>query len=140
MSYLLDTCVISELVKPSPNQQVIDWLENMPDEQLFLSVISFGEIRKGINKLPKSKKKNQLESWLKSLLEYYQDRILPISLEVAGNWGVMQAEADASGKSLASIDSLIAATAQTHQMHIVTRNVSDFNQASVTVINPWMQK
>lgn len=140
MSYLLDTCIISELVKPSPNQQVIDWLENMPDEELFLSVISFGEIRKGINKLPKSKKKNQLESWLKSLLEYYQDRILPISLEVADNWGVMQAEADASGKSLVSIDSLIAATAQTHQMRIVTRNVSDFNQASVTVINPWMQK
>lgn len=140
MSYLLDTCVISELVKPTPNQKVIDWLESTPDEQLFLSVISFGEIRKGINKLPKSKKKVQLENWLNSLLEHYHERILPISLEVAENWGIMQANAEGGGQTLASIDSLIAATAQTHQLYIVTRNVSDFSPSLIKLINPWTQE
>ncbi|MBW2651407.1 MAG: PIN domain-containing protein, partial [Deltaproteobacteria bacterium] len=87
MKYLLDTCVISELVKPSPNSMVLDWLNDIPSERLFLSVITIGEIRKGLTKLPNSKRKDRLTEWLNSLLEDYQDRIYSIDLAVAENWG-----------------------------------------------------
>jgi len=94
LNYLLDTCVISELVRPTPNEAVINWMSHLPNERLFLSVITIGEIRKGITKLPESKKKNQLTNWLNTLLEDYQSRIYPINLTVAENWGIIQGKAE----------------------------------------------
>lgn len=140
MNYLLDTCVISELVKPNPNEAVINWMSHTPNERLFLSVITIGEIRKGITKLPESKKKNQLTNWLNTLLEDYQERIYPINLTVAENWGIIQGKAENNGTPVASVDSLIAAVAQTYNLIVVTRNENDFVSTNVTILNPWKNK
>lgn len=137
MNYLLDTCVISELVRPKPDENVIRWLTHTPNDRLFLSVITIGEIRKGISKLPDSKKKNRLTNWLNTLLEDYESRVFPINLTVAENWGNIQAHAEIKGTPLASIDSLIAAVALTHNLIIVTRNESDFTASNATILNPW---
>jgi len=137
LNYLLDTCVISELVRPTPDENVLNWLSQTPNERLFLSVITIGEIRKGISKLPDSKKKNRLANWLNTLLEDYGSRIYPINLTVAENWGNIQAHAESKGTPLASIDSLIAAVALTYNLIIVTRNESDFIESNVTILNPW---
>jgi len=137
VKYLLDTCVISELVKPSPNPMVLDWLHAIPSERLFLSVITIGEIRKGLTKLPESKQKDRLTEWLNTLLEDYQDRIYAIDLTVAETWGVLQGNAEKSGMPMSSIDSLIAAIAYTHNLVLVTRNVSDFKATNLPLSNPW---
>ena len=137
MNYLLDTCVISELVKPSPNKRVIAWLANTPNESLFLSVITVGEIRKGLTKLPESKKKTSLTNWINTLIEDYQQRIYSIDLAVAENWGSIQGKAEKDGAPMASIDSLIAAIAYTFNLILVTRNESDFIAANLTILNPW---
>ncbi|WP_028580333.1 type II toxin-antitoxin system VapC family toxin [Desulfogranum japonicum] len=137
MNYLLDTCVISELVRPTPDENVINWLNQTPSERLFLSVITIGEIRKGITKLPDSQKKNQLIDWLNTLLENYESRIFPINLIVAETWGNIQGHAETRGTPLASVDSLIAAIALTNNLIIVTRNESDFTASNATILNPW---
>lgn len=139
MKYLLDTCVISELVKQSPEPAVMDFLNNTPSERLFLSVITIGEISKGLIKLQNSKRKDRLTEWLNTLLEDYQDRIYPIDLAVAENWGVIQGNAERSGVPMASIDSLIAATAYTHNSVLVTRNTGDFEPGNIPVKNPWKE-
>jgi len=122
LNYLLDTCVMSELVKATPDENVINWINNTPDERLFLSVITIGEIRKGLTKLPDSKKKYRLTNWLNTLLENYEARIYPVDLAVAESWGTIQGKAENNGTPVASVDSLIAAVAQTHNLIIVTRS------------------
>ena len=140
MNYLLDTCVISELVKKSPDKNVLNWLESIPAERLYLSVITIGEIRKGLLKLPGSKRKDMLTNWLNALLDDYQNRILAIDLTVAENWGGIQGKAEKEGISMPSIDSLIAAIAYTHNLVLVTRNVSDFKPNGIPIKNPWKVK
>ena len=137
MKYLLDTCVISELVKPAPNRKVVDWLNDVPSKALFLSVMTIGEIEKGLTKLPDSKKKERLTVWLNTLLNEYQERILPVDLMVAENWGVLQGNAEMAGTPMSSIDSLLAATTYTHNLTLVTRNESDFVPGITRIINPW---
>lgn len=137
MNYLLDTCVISELVKPSPHPMVLEWFTEIPSERLFLSVITIGEIRKGLAKLPDSRRKDRLTEWLNTLLEDYRDRIYTIDLAVAEHWGIMQGRAEQSGTPLSSIDSLIAAIAAAHNLVLVTRNVMDFAATTIPIHNPW---
>jgi len=137
VNYLLDTCVLSELVKPAPNSNVIIWINGIPSERLFLCSLTIGEIRKGLTKLPESKKKEKLTDWLNTLLENYQDRIHSIDITVAENWGVMQGKAEKKGMPMSSIDSLISATAYTHNLIIVTRNENDFHTSNLSIINPW---
>ncbi len=137
MKYLLDTCVISELVKPAPNRKVVDWLNEVPSKALFLSVMTIGEIEKGLTKLPDSKKKERLTLWLNTLLNEYQERILPVDLMVAENWGILQGNAEMAGTPMSSIDSLFAATTYTHNLTLVTRNESDFVPGITPIINPW---
>jgi len=137
VKYLLDTCVISELVKPAPNRKVVDWLNEVSSKALFLSVITIGEIEKGLTKLPDSKKKERLTVWLNTLLNEYQERILPVDLMVAENWGVLQGNAEMAGTPMSSIDSLLAATTYTHNLTLVTRNESDFVPGITPIINPW---
>ncbi len=139
MNYLLDTCVISELVKPTPDTNVIDWINNTPSERLYLSVITIGEVRKGLTKLPDSKRKDLLTNWLNSLLEDYDNRIYPINLRVTVNWGIIQGKAEKKGTPMASIDSLIAATAYTYNLVLVTRNVRDFEAGNLPLRNPWVE-
>ena len=138
MNYLLDTCVISELVKPSPDAKVVDWLSSTPTERLYLSVITIGEVRKGLTKLPDSKRKDRLTNWLNTLIEDYQNRIYPINLTVAENWGIIQGNAEKSGKPMSSLDSLIAAIAYTHNLILVTRNERDFEASNLLIQNPWV--
>lgn len=102
MKYLLDTCAISELTKPQANSGVIEWLENTNSEDLYLSVINIGEIKKGINKLPASKKKQDLLFWLETLLEDYQNRILTVDLSVMENWSLIVANAEKKGQHYCS--------------------------------------
>ncbi len=137
MRYLLDTCVMSELVKPLPNNQVIEWLNETSSESLFLSVLTIGEVQKGLSKLPKSKKKKQLTAWLSILLQDYKERLLPIDLLVAENWGRIQGEAERTRTPPSTLDGLIAATAYTYNLTVVTRNESDFKPATVPIVNPW---
>jgi len=140
LKYLLDTCFVSELTKLQPDSGVIDWLQTVNAEDLYLSVISMGEIKKGIHKLPISKKKQTLLLWVETLLAEYQDRILGLDLAVMENWSVMIANAEKSGQPVASMDSLIAATAYTHHLTLLTRNESDFVACDIALTNPWTVK
>lgn len=137
MKYLVDTCVISEIVKPCPNKLLIEWLEDTPSDQLYLSALTIGEIRKGISKLPGSKKKSKLAEWLHTLIRDYKDKILSVDLRVAENWGDIQGSAEKKGVKLATIDGLIASIARTHNLILVTRNESDFQGCDILLFNPW---
>jgi len=138
LKYLLDTCAISEFTKPEANAGVIEWMKNINSDDLYLSVINIGEIKKGINKLPASKKKQDLLFWLETLLEDYQNRILTVDLSVMENWSLIVANAEKKGQPIASLDSIIAATAYTHHLTLVTGNERDFYACNIPVINPWV--
>jgi len=138
LNYLLDTCVISELVKDSPNRNVVTWLHDTPTERLYLSVITVGEIQKGLTKLPDSKRKDLLTNWLHLLLEDYHNRIFSIDLTVAENWGIIQGKVEKKGMAMPSIDGLIAAIAYTHNLVLVTRNTNDFEASGLPIKNPWL--
>ena len=135
MSYLLDTNVISELVRPKPDKSVLAWFGNVPDDALYLSTLSLGEIRKGVERLTNSSRREKLRLWLEhDLLEWFGPRILPIGPEVADRWGRLLAQA---ARPIPSIVSLLAATALHHELRLVSRNVKDFDYAGLEVINPW---
>ena len=135
MSYLLDTNVISETIRRKPNGSVISWLDKMPAEALFISVLTLGEIRKGIESLGDKNRRETLDVWLEHQLPaWFEDRILSIDLAVAERWGRLVAEAR---RPLAAIDSLLAATALRYELRFVTRNSQDFQYPNLEVINPW---
>jgi len=138
LKYLLDTCAISEITKTQANSGVIEWLKSTNSEDLYLSVINIGEIKKGINKLPASKKKQDLLFWLETLLEDYQSRILTVDLSVMENWSLLVTNAEKKGQPIASMDSIIAAIAYTHHLTLVTRNERDFYACNIPMINPWI--
>lgn len=137
MRVLLDTCTVSELTKPEPNPAVRAAIEEIPNEDLFLSVLSVGEITKGIELLADGKRKRALQSWLIELERDYADRVLPIDLEATHIWGEVTARLQKAGKALAAIDGLIAATALRHGLHLMTRNEPDFIGTGVLIIDPW---
>ena len=138
MKYLLDTCLISELVKKEPNSAVINWLNEQDEQTLFLSVLNLGELQKGISKLSDGARKDVLQSWVVlDLVERFTGRILDIDLETALCWGRLQGEAEQAGEKLPVMDSLIAATAAAHGLIVVTRNVRDMERCGVRVCNPW---
>jgi len=138
MKYLLDTCVISELVSKHPNPKVVDFVDALDSDDVYLSVITIGEITKGVEKLPKSKRKQELYSWLKEdLLVRFDGRIIPLDTNVLMEWGILIARLESTGITLPAIDSLIAATALTHKLTLVSRNVDDFGGTGVEIVNPW---
>ncbi len=140
MKYLLDTCVISELAKPKPDNRVISWIIKNDEDNFYLSSLTFGELYKGISKLIDSKRKNRLYSWIeKELKERFKNKILDIDLSVAYLWGNMEGRLEAKGIVLPAIDSLIAATGITYNLTIVTRNVADMKESGVRIINPWIE-
>ncbi|MEI6707923.1 MAG: type II toxin-antitoxin system VapC family toxin [Methylococcales bacterium] len=135
MNYLLDTNVISELKRPKPNQCVIDWFATVTKESLYLSVLTLGEIRKGVDKLPDSQRKQALSSWLeKDIPLWFDSRLLVIDEGVADCWGKLQAQ---TNRPLPAIDSLLAATALHHNLCLVTRNIRDFDYPNLTILNIW---
>lgn len=140
MNFLLDTCVISELVASQPNPAVVRWVDSADEDRLYLSVITIGEIKRGIVKLANSKRKSALQEWLEgNLLIRFRDKILPIDTAVMLVWGQLAADLEKQGKPMPAIDSLIAATCLLRRLDLVTRNEIDFAHSGVKVINPWMQ-
>lgn len=138
MNYILDTNVVSELVTPQPDPNVVLWVESVPPEQVFLSVITVGELVKGIEKLPDSQRKETLAGWLHSdLLVRFQDHLLPLDVSVMIFWGHLVARMEASGNPMPAIDSFLAATAAEWGFTLVTRNVDDFESAGINLLNPW---
>ena len=138
MKYLLDTCVISELVTKTPNPQVVGFVDSLQPDDVFLSVITIGEIMKGIEKLPRSVRKGELRTWLhEDLLVRFDGRIFPLDTDVLMEWGKLTALTEAAGNPMPAIDSLLAATVLTHELTLITRNVSDFERAGIEIVNPW---
>ncbi|MEZ5644941.1 MAG: type II toxin-antitoxin system VapC family toxin [Burkholderiaceae bacterium] len=135
MSYLIDTNVLSELRRRGPEAQVVKWFEQRPASTLHLSVLTLGELRKGIDVLPEGARKRALLDWLETELpRFFAGRIHAVDAQVADRWGRLVAQA---GRPLPAIDSLLAATALAHGMALVTRNLKDFRHPDLVVINPW---
>jgi len=138
MKYLLDTCVISELIARRPNRQVISWIDGIDDERFYLSVITIGEIQRGIKKLPESNRRDALEQWLaEELLIRFKGRLVAIDATVMLAWGELVARLEERGRKLPAFDSLIAAITVHHDFHLVTRNEKDFAGTELRIINPW---
>jgi predicted nucleic acid-binding protein len=138
MKFLLDTCVVSEFIAKQPDSGLVEWIDSQAEEKLYLSVISIGEIKKGIEKLPDSGRRSGLTRWLEDdLLIRFKDRILPIDVNVMLVWGSLTANLEQQGKTMTAIDSLIAAIAIQGELDLVTRNETDFEHSGVPVINPW---
>ena|ERR1700674_3599205 len=136
--FLLDTNCISELFRLTPDPRVTAWIEAAEESLLYLSVLTLGEIRKGLAALPQGKRRSRLESWLEvELLARFSGRILSIDAAVADRWGLLAAVAKIKGKPLSAIDGLLAATAIHHNLTIVSRNAGDFRNTQVPVVNPW---
>lgn len=138
MNYLLDTCLISELAKSEPNTKVVQWVLSENETHFYISVLTFGELQKGIEKLPRSKKKEKLRIWIEDELKNrFQNRIIGIDMGVSLLWGKIQCLAEKKGKPMPAIDALIAATGIVHDLTVVTRNVTDMAQSGVKLLNPW---
>jgi toxin FitB len=136
--FLLDTNCISEVVRVKPEARVTAWIEAADESLLYVSVLTLGEIRKGLAALPQGKRRSRLETWLEvELRARFAGRVLPIDAAIADRWGLLAATAKGRGKPLSTIDGLLAATALHHNLTIVSRNVSDFTNAQVPVMNPW---
>lgn len=135
MSYLIDTNVLSELRRKTPNPGVVEWFSQRPASTLFLSVLTLGELRKGIESVSDAERRMALSDWLEvDLPAFFSGRILLIDEHVADRWGRLVAVAD---RPVPAIDSLLAATAVHHGLSLVTRNVRDFGDFGLDIINPW---
>lgn len=140
MNYLLDTNVISELISKRPDKKVVEWLDRLEPNTIYLSVITIGEIRKGIEKLPLSKRRDRVKEWLEGdLLLRFQGRILEITTEVMLIWGELTGRLEKEGRPITAIDSLVAAIALHGNYRLVTRNEHDFQHTGVMMINPWKE-
>jgi len=135
VSYLLDTNVLSELVRPQPDAAVLTWFGDVPDDCLYISVLTIGEIRKGVEGMQEGQHREKLRIWLEHTLQaWFEHRLLPVDQGVAEQWGRLTAS---TGKPVPAIDSLLAATALHHDLRMVTRNERDFQFSGLEVINPW---
>lgn len=139
MSFLLDTNVISELVRKKPEPKVTSWVNGLDERQAFLSVITIGELSKGIERLREAKPRAELSDWLyMNLLPRFRERILDIDVHVMITWGKLNANLERKGLTMPAIDSMIAATALESGLTIATRNEKDFEGTGVNIINPWL--
>jgi predicted nucleic acid-binding protein len=137
--YLLDTNIPSELTRPQPDLRVAAWLEAADDDLLYFSVVSLGEIVKGVSLLTSGRKRNELNRWLETTLRpWFGVRILSVNEAVARRWGALTAHSERKGRKLKVADGMIAATALVHDLTIVTRNEKDFAGLGANVINPWL--
>lgn len=138
MKYLLDTCVISEIIKQTPSVKVTKWIKTEDEANFFISVLTIGELHKGIEKLTESQRKDTLHNWVENdLKERFSNKIIGIDIQVAMIWGKIQGMTERIGKPMPAIDSLIAATGITHHLTVVTRNTSDMKESGVALLNPW---
>ncbi len=137
MSFLLDTNAISEWVKPRPNPGLIGWMEASDEDRIFISVVSLAELHYGVERMARGKRRSRLEQWLQHELPLrFESRTLPVDTNVAEAWGRTVSRSEAAGRPIGAMDAFLAATAETHQLTLVTRNVSDFPLLK-TILNPW---
>ena len=135
MSYLIDTNVLSELRRKVPNAGVVEWFSRRPTSTLYLSVLTLGELRKGVEGVADANRRRALLDWLETELpNFFAGRVLSVDAQVADRWGRLVA---AAGRPLPAIDSLLGATAAHHDLSLVTRNIRDFADLGLEVINPW---
>ncbi len=138
MSYLLDTNVISEWLKPQPNRGVVDWFASVDEDETFLSVVSITEVRYGIERMVASNRRKRLDEWLREeLLPRFEGRVIPVDIAIADASGRLVARSEAFGRPIEPRDAFIAATAEVYQLMLVTRNTSDFLPTLKTVLSPW---
>ena len=138
MSYLLDTNAISEWVKPRPDPGIARWLDEVDEDRTYLSVITLGELRKGVDRLADGKRRDRLDDWLTNdLPDRFGDRVLPVDNPIADECGRLLASAETAGTTIGGIDGLIAATAKVHDLQVVTRNVAHFRHTGADIICPW---
>jgi predicted nucleic acid-binding protein len=138
VSFLLDTNVVSEWVRARPDEGVVAWLANVDEDRLFVSAVTLAELRYGIERMPAGRRRVRLEQWLREELPLrFGARVLPVDAAVADRWGRLVAAREALGRPIGSIDAFIAATAQAHQLALVTRNTADFDGSVQAVVDPW---
>jgi predicted nucleic acid-binding protein len=136
--FLVDTNVVSEFVRPEPNLRVKGWFEKADPELLYASVITFGEIRLGIEDLPVGKRRTALEQWLEEgVPEWFQSNLLPVTKAIADRWAQMTIQARRRGIAISTADGLIAATAMEHGLTLITRNAKDFENIELPIFNPF---
>jgi predicted nucleic acid-binding protein len=136
--FLLDTNCISEAVRITPDSRVVDWIDSVDEQSLYLSVITIGEIRKGVDSLALGRWRGELETWLQDKLpRRFGERILPVDHMIADRWGRVAASMRRAGTPLPVLDALLAATALHHGLTVATRNARDFRNTGVAVFNPW---
>jgi predicted nucleic acid-binding protein len=141
VTYLLDTNIVSEWVKPRPNGNVVAWLAEASEDEIFISVCTFAELRFGVASMARGKRRDHLDEWLRSdLPARFDKRIVGIDVAIADAWGDIQARARQKGRPVGPMDGLIAATAAVHDMTIVTRNTRDFEAVGVPLLNPWSDR
>lgn len=138
MSYILDTCVISELISKKPDKKVVEWFSACSADQLNISSLTLGELKYGIDSLPEGRKKNDLIDWFENILEAYKNSTLDITAGISLRWGEERARLKKNGIQISVIDALIACTAMEYNYTLVTRNTGDFKSMSVTLLNPWL--
>lgn len=138
MSFLLDTNLISELLRPRVNGGVEHWFSKVDQAHCHLSVVTWAELRRGTERLPRGERRLRLQAWLESeLAGRFAGRILPVSVAIADAWGVLVARREASGRPIDVMDALLAATALVHELTLVTRNTKDFEGSVPDLVNPW---
>lgn len=138
MKFLLDTNVVSEMIKSDPSREVLLWISHIPVNHLYISSITLGEINMGIEKLTEGRKKNDLTAWFARIQQSFQYQTFPVDGEVAIKWGELVANTLKTGKTIPIIDGIIAATAHVHGAILVTRNTKDFQTANIQLLNPWL--
>lgn len=137
MSFLLDTCVVSESTKLVPSDKVLRWLEVQNEQELFISAITLAEFWKGIAVLGKSKRRQNLEEFFEETVSTFAGRVIPVEQQVAVAWGNIHNEMEKNGRPIPIIDGFLVATARAHELTFVTRNVSDFARTGIPIVNPW---
>lgn len=139
MNYLLDTNVVSEWARLRPEPRVVQWLADVDEDRVFLSVITIAELQCGVDLLPAGRKRDRLSGWITDeLIERFEGRILDIGLVVAREWGAVSALSQRAGRPLAAMDAFFAATARAHDLTLVTRNGADFAAAGISLLDPWV--
>ena len=137
MNALLDTCLVSELIKPKPDARVLAWMARTPEESCFLSVVTLGELERGIARLAAGTRRARLENWLGGLVEHYDGRTVGIDAGIARRWGKLSGQLAKRGRAISMGDGLIAASAIEHGLAVATRNVVDFALTGAKLIDPW---
>ena len=138
MNYLIDTCVLSEFTRRAPEEKIIEWVKSIDEDMLFVSTITIGEIKNGIESLSDSHRKNDLLVWLNDgVIGRFGQRILSLDTQTMLVWGGLRARTNKMGTKMALFDSLIAATALQNNLIVATRNTPDFFASGVQLLNPW---